>query len=299
MDNAITDDFRSGFVAIAGRPNVGKSTLVNRIIGEQISIVTEKEQTTRNRITGIYTTDKAQLALQDVPGILEPKTPLNKSLVATAMKALEETDVILFMIVPSETIHQDDQQILSFLRSQKSRCVLAINKIDTVKPRAIPPLIDLYSREFQFTGIYPISALTGQGVTELIEALVDLLPVSPPLFPVDDISDLPTRFFVSEMIREQIIKKTGQEIPYKTAVVVETFHEEENRVSIQADIHVERDSQKKIIIGKGGAMIKAIGIAARENIEEFLGGVRVRLDLFVKVTPNWTRTERDLKEFGY
>jgi GTP-binding protein Era len=299
MDNAIAADFRSGFVAIAGRPNVGKSTLVNRIIGEQVSIVTEKEQTTRNRITGIYTTDKAQLALQDIPGILDPKTPLNKSLVSTAMKTLEETDVILFMVTPSEAIYQDDRQILSFLKSQRRPCVLAINKIDTIRPQALLPFMDLYSREFEFKGIYPISALTGQGVTELIEALVNLLPLSPPLFPTDDISDLPTRFFVSEMIREQIIKKTGQEIPYKTAVVVEGFHEESNRISIQADIHVERDSQKKIIIGKGGSMIKAIGIAARENIEEFLGGARVRLELFVKVTPNWTRSERDLKEFGY
>ncbi len=299
MDNTVTADFRSGFVAIAGRPNVGKSTLVNRIVGEQISIVTEKEQTTRNRITGIYTTDNAQLALQDIPGILDPKTQLNKSLVGTAMKTLDETDVILFMVVPSEAIHRDDRQILSFLRSQKRPCVLAINKIDTVKPMALLPVMDLYSKEFAFDGIYPISAITGEGIAELTEALVSLLPVGPPLFPTDDISDLPTRFFVAEMIREQIIKQTGQEIPYKTAVEVETFKEENDRVSIQADIHVERDSHKKIIIGKGGSMIKSIGIASRERIEEFLGGARVRLDLFVKVTPNWTRDERQLKEFGY
>ncbi len=176
--------------------------------------------------------------------------------------------------------------------------MLAINKIDTVRPPDLLPLIDLYSQAHTFEEIIPISALYGEGVQDLIDTLVRLLPLGPPLFPEEDVSDLPVRFFVEEIIREQVINRTGEEIPYKTAVVVESFKEEKGRVWIHADIHVEKDSQKKILVGKAGKMIKAIGTSARAKIEEFLE-CRVRLDLFVKVTPNWSRDRTKLEEFGY
>lgn len=298
MVNEDPQTFRSGFVAIAGRPNVGKSTLVNRILGRELSIVTPKAQTTRNRITAIHTMPHAQLVLQDTPGIHDPKTPLNKALVAIAIKTLEDADAILLIVEPSEKVHHEVQHIADMIRSAGKPSVLAINKVDTVKPAALLPVIDAHSKIHEFSEIIPISALYGGGVPELVDALVNLLPSGTPLFPEDDISDLPVRFFVAEIIREQITKKTGEEVPYKTTVVVESFKEEEGRVLIHADIHTERDSQKKILVGKGGKMIKEIGIASRKKIEDFLE-LPVRLELFVKVTPHWTRNERMLREFGY
>jgi GTP-binding protein Era len=271
---------------------------VNRILGRELSIVTPKPQTTRNRITAIYTTDTAQIVLHDTPGIHEATTPLNRSLVASATKTLEEADVVLLITTPEEEIDPDDMRIIDLIKSARLPSVLAINKIDTVEPRALLPLIDLYRKAHSFEEIVPISALYGEGVQDLIETLLKLLPAGPSLFPEEDVSDLPVRFFVQEIIREQIITKTGEEIPYKTAVVVESFNEERGRVSIRADIHVEKDSQKKILVGKGGKMIKAIGMTARAKIEDFLE-CHVRLDLFVKVSPNWSRDPAKLKEFGY
>jgi GTPase len=291
-------EHRSGFVSLAGRPNVGKSTLVNRILGRELSIVTPKPQTTRNRITAIYTTDTAQIVLHDTPGIHKATTPLNRSLVAAATKTLAEADVVLLITAPAEEIHPDDLRIMALIKASGLPSVLAINKIDTVERPALLPLIDLYRKAHSFEEIVPISALYGDGVQDLIGALLKFLPLGPPLFPEDDVSDLPVRFFVQEIIREQIITKTGEEIPYKTAVVVESFKEEKGRISIRADIHVEKDSQKKILVGKGGNMIKAIGMTARAKIEDFLE-CHVRLDLFVKVSPNWSSDPAKLKEFGY
>jgi len=289
---------RVGFVAVAGRPNVGKSTLVNRIIGSQLAIVTPKPQTTRNCITAIYTTPNLQMVLQDTPGLLKAKGALNTSLMATAVKALENSDVVLLMVTPAETIHQQHLHAVDIIKSRGVPTVLAINKMDTVAPERLLPVMEAYSKIHRFEHIIPISALDGTGVEELVAALTDLLPQGPPLFAEDDLSDLPVRFFVSEIIREQIILMTGEEIPYKTAVVVETFREDPLRVLIQADIHVEKDSQKKILIGKGGSMIKKLGTVAREKIETFLARP-VRLELFVKVTPNWSKSKPHLKEFGY
>jgi GTPase len=289
-------EHRSGFVALAGRPNVGKSTLVNYIVGRELSIVTAKPQTTRHRVTAIHTMPDAQLVLQDTPGIHEAATPLNQALVAAAEKTVRDADAILFVVFPSPLIHAEDLRIRDLVQAAGVPSVLAINKIDTVDPVRLLPVIDAYSRIHSFADIVPTCAVDGSGVQELVQALVKLLPVGPLLFPEDDVSDLPVRFFVAEIVREQIFKLTGEEIPYKTAVVVESFKEEEGRVVIHADIHTERDSQKKILVGKRGQMIKQIGIAAREKIEEFLGS-RVRLELFVKVTPSWTRDPRRLEEF--
>ncbi len=289
---------RSGFVAVVGRPNVGKSTLVNRVVGRELSIVTPKAQTTRHRVTAIHTMPGAQMILQDTPGLHDPKTALNRALVAAAVKTLEESDVILLIIEPEQAIHNDDLRTLDLIRATRVPTVLAINKIDTVKRESLLPVMDVYSRVHGFEEIVPVSALCGDGVDDLVGVLARLLPEGPPLFPEDDVSDLPVRFFVAEIVREQVIKLTGEEIPYRTAVIVESFKEEANRVVIHADIHVERASQKKILVGKGGAMIKKIGTAARLKIEEFLER-RVRLELFVKVTPHWTRDSRKLEEFGY
>ncbi len=289
-------DHRSGFVAVAGRPNVGKSTLVNRILGRELCIVTPKPQTTRHTITAIYSSPNAQMVLQDTPGIHEAETPLNRALVAAAVKTIEETDMILFIVEPLPDILRDDQRIIEIIKASTARSVLAINKIDTVERPLLLPIIEAYSKIHTFEQIIPISATLGLGVDELVEALIDLLPLGPPLFMEDEISDLPVKFFVEEFIREQITKKTGEEIPYKTTVVVESFKEQDNRVLIRADIHVERPGQKSILIGKGGQMIKQIGMAARKKIEEFLG-TKVRLELFVKVTPHWTRNPRQLAEF--
>jgi GTP-binding protein Era len=293
-----SNQHRCGFVAVAGRPNVGKSTLVNRVVGHELCIVTPKSQTTRNRIAAIHTLPDAQMILLDTPGIHEAGTPLNRAMVEAAVKTLADADVGLFMTVPSEEIPGDDRRIMELLKTSGIPSVLAINKIDTVEPASLLPVIDAYSQAHDFEEIIPVSALHGVGVEELIRILVRLLPPGPPHYPEDDVSDLPVRFFVAEIIREQVTKLTGQEIPYKTAVVVETFKERQGSVLIQADIHIERGSQKKIVIGKGGDMIKRIGIAARKKIEEFLERP-VRLELFVKVTPKWTRDPGKLKEFGY
>jgi GTP-binding protein Era len=217
---------------------------------------------------------------------------------ATAVKTIENSDVNVLMVMPEDTIHQQDLHGVDIIKSCAAPAILAINKIDTVPRQDLLPVIDRYSKIHPFAQIIPISALEGTGVDELVGALAELLPEGPALFPEDDLSDLPVRFFVAEIIREQIIRMTGEEIPYKTAVVVETFQEECHRVLIRADIHSEKESQKKILIGKGGSMIKKIGTAAREKIELFIARP-VRLELFVKVTPRWSQSIPHLRDFGY
>jgi GTP-binding protein Era len=287
-----------GFVAVTGRSNVGKSTLVNRIIGRKLSIVTSKEQTTRHRITALHNLPQAQIALIDTPGIHDPKNLLNRTIVAAALKTLQDVDVVLFVTVPGAVIHEDDLRIIDLIRASKQKSVLVINKIDTSEKSILLPMIKAYSMAHQFEEIFPVSAIDGSGIEDLVQALVRLLPTGPALFPEDDVSDLPVRFFAAEIIREQIMKMTGQEVPYKTTVVVESFTDKGEIVIIHADIHTERESQKKILVGKKGSMIKQIGISARSKLEEFLER-RVRLDLFVKVTPRWTQDSRKLKELGY
>jgi GTP-binding protein Era len=291
-------EHRFGFVAVAGRPNAGKSTLVNRIMKTEVAIVTPKAQTTRNRISAIYTTPEFQMVLQDTPGLHEAKGRLNRSLMDTAVKTVQDADLVLLLVEPRQEISEHDLQAIEVIKAAGLPCVLAINKIDTIHPQVLLPLIEAYAKIHAFEHIVPISATEGSGIDELVDILVGMLPPGPPQFPDEDISDLPVRFFVAEMVREQIMRLTGEEIPYKTAVVVEEFKEEPRRVLIRADIHVEKDSQKKILIGKSGSMIKKIGIAAREKIEQFIEQP-VRLELFVKVTPHWTRSTTQLREFGY
>lgn len=291
--------FKSGFVAIIGRPNVGKSTLLNAILGEKIAIVSEKPQTTRNRIRGIKNTENCQIIFLDTPGIHEAKGYLNEFMVKEALSALEDVDVIIYLVEAIKKI-KDEEFIIQNLKKVKCPVILGINKVDIVRKDNLLPLIDEYSKAFLFKEIIPLSATKGEGIDELLKIVIELLPEGPKYFPEDILTDQAERFIVAEIIREKVFELTRQEIPYSTAVVVEKFKENPAKriVSISATINVERDSQKGIIIGKGGTMLKEIGTRARMDIERLLG-TKVFLELFVRVQKDWTKDKKILKEFGY
>jgi len=289
---------KSGFVAIVGLPNVGKSTLVNHLTQTNLSIVTPKAQTTRNTISVILTLPGAQIIFQDTPGFHEASTALNQAFVESVLRTINLTDIILFVMDATRKKSRELDQIERLVRNSGKPRILAINKVDTMEPIDAERLISMAAKSGVYKAVLGISAITGQNCDLLLEKIIDILPNGPFLYESDDLSDLPERFFATELIREQILNLLGQEVPHKTAVAIETFKEMENRVLIQADIHVERDSQKKILIGRNGAMIKNIGTQARQKIQEFLD-VPVRLELFVKVSPNWTKSVSKLKEFGY
>ena len=292
--------FKSGFISILGRPNAGKSTLFNRLLGDKIAIVTEKPQTTRNRILGIKNVGGGQCIFLDNPGIHEGRSELNKRMVRTAIASGRDADILLFMIEATPPLGEEDRQMIESLKGSKGIPFLVINKIDLVKKEALLPLMDQYQRLHPFQAIVPISAITGEGVDILLDEIIKYLPESPPYFPEDMITDQTERFWVSEIIREKVIQHSYQEIPYSTAVTIEEFkeHPEKNLVVINGTIHVERNSQKKILIGKGGQKLKKIGEAARKEIEAFLG-MKVFLGLWVNVEKNWTRDPRALDELGY
>lgn len=292
--------FKSGFISIIGRPNAGKSTLLNSILGEKISIVSAKPQTTRNVIRGVKNLEDAQIIFIDTPGIHKGKGLLNEFMVREAMASLHDVDGILFLTEADKPATEDDLYIIEGLKDLKCPVVLGINKVDKIDRRLVLPLIDEYSKRFQFKDIVPISALKGDGVGLIIDILKDILPEGPKYFPEDIITDQPERFIVSEIVREKVFQFTKDEIPYSVAVVVDKFEEKKGGalISISATINVERDSQKGIIIGKAGAMLKRIGSAARHDIENLLG-TKVFLELFVRVQENWTRSPGRLKDFGY
>jgi len=292
--------FRCGFISILGRPNVGKSTLFNRLLGEKIAIVTEKPQTTRNRILGIKNVEGGQIIFLDTPGLHEGRSELNQRMVRTAIASGLDTDVLIFLTeAPSPLVEKDRQMIEPFKKS-KAVFILAINKIDRVKKGTLLPIIDQYQGLHPFHKIIPISAITGEGVDILLDEIVKVLPESPPYFLEDMITDQTERFLVSEIIREKIIQHSYQEIPYCTAVTIEEFKErpEKNLVVIKGTIHVERDSQKRILIGKGGQKLKKIGELARKETEAFLG-TRVFLELWVNVERHWTQDPQALNRLGY
>lgn len=292
--------FKSGFVAIIGRPNVGKSTLLNLILGEKITIVSEKPQTTRNRIRGIKNLPSGQIVFVDTPGIHYDKKLLNRLMVNEALIALKEVDLILFMIESLKPKTEDEETILDALKGLKTPVFLLINKIDLVKKSKLLPIIERYSGLYDFKEIIPISCLEAYGIDPLMERIMEYLPYGEPFFPSDMITDLTERFLVAELIREKIFHFTREEVPYSTAVIVEGFKEDKERnvISIMASIYVERDSQKGIVIGKGGRMLKEIGSRAREDIERLLG-CKVFLELWVGVKKDWTKDARKLKEFGF
>lgn len=289
--------FKSGFISIIGRPNVGKSTLLNAILGEKIAIISKKPQTTRNRILGVKNLSQAQLIFIDTPGIHKPQHKLGETMVKTALETYKEVDLILLMIDPGEP-GQGDRHIIETLRSIKKPVFLLINKVDTVEKHKILPLIEQYQKIFDFSEIVPISALKGDNLDRLLETIIMNTHEGPQYYPDDMVTDQLERFMVAEIIREKVMEHTKEEVPYSVAVVVEEFREEKELVFIRALIYVERDSQKGILIGKGGRMLKKIGTLARKDIEGLLG-IRVFLELWVKVKEGWRQDERVLKEFGY
>ena len=292
--------FKSGFIAIIGRPNVGKCSLLNRIVGEKLAITTHKPQTTRNRITGIRNLEQGQLVFIDTPGIHSASTTLNRYMVDLAFDTMASVDMILFMVEAGPHIHPGDFPIIESLQHSDLPIILVINKIDLTRKGILLPLIDEFRGLLKFTEIIPISARTGDGVPVLLDNVLASLAEGPKYFPDDQITDLPERFFAAEIIREKIILLTEQEIPYVSAVNIDTFHDEAGRnlIRIQATINIEKDSQKGIIIGKRGSMLKEIGMSARKDLERFFAS-KVYLELFVKVRKKWTQSTVDLKDLGY
>ena len=302
--------FRSGFIALIGRPNVGKSTLLNRLLGQKVAIVSDKPQTTRNRILGVKHLSEGQMVFFDTPGIHRPKFKLNQRMVRTAVETLREVDLIFFLVEADSKgseagsdggglIGPGDQAILDLLKGIETPVILVVNKVDRVKKEALLPLIDAFSRSRSFSEIVPVSALTGENVDRLLSVALPLLPEGEPIFPEETVTDQPVRFIASEMIREKLLQKTREEIPYSLAVVIEDFKEdgEKNLVSIQATIYVERDSQKGIVIGQKGRLLKEVGTEARADLEALLG-VKVFLELWVKVKKDWRRSDSFLGEIG-
>ena len=294
------EKFASGFIAIIGRPNVGKSTLLNRILGQKIAITSNKPQTTRNRILGIHNFSGGQALFVDTPGIHKAKGKLNRFMVDQAIGACSGVDLILFLVEADDSLGGGDEYILNLLDKSSVPVMLIINKIDLVKPPKLLKLIQQYSERFEFAEVIPISAKGGDGVPQMLQAIEPRLPEGPQYYPGDMLTDQPERFIVAELVREKIMRRTSKEIPYGIGVQVESFEErpEKNLVIIQAMIHVERDSHKKIIVGKGGKMIKTVGQEARKDIERLLG-TRVFLELFVRVDKDWSQNERMLRELGY
>ena len=295
-------NFKSGYVSIIGAPNVGKSTLLNAILGQKLAIVTPKPQTTRNQIRGILTTDTHQIIFVDTPGLMNPKYRLQSEMVKTAYSALSDADVVLFVIDVTRRNSDIEDTILKRLKRVKSTTILVPNKVDLVEKRTLLPLFEDYSQKFEFAHIIPISALTTDGVPLLLEQIEADLPLGPHYFPEDQLSDLPERFFIAETVREKIMLMTQREIPYASAVVVEEFEKRQTNKSgeilyIRAIVYTERQTQKQIIIGKGGKLIKRVGELARIDIEKFLDE-RVFLELYVTVKADWRRDARKLKELG-
>ncbi|MCL4455874.1 MAG: GTPase Era [Nitrospirae bacterium] len=292
------EKFRSGYVSLTGRPNVGKSTLLNAILGEKVAIVSPKPQTTRNRIVGVKTLPDSQIIFIDTPGIHKPKHRLGELMVKEARESAKETDVILFMVEPEEP-GGGDRFIIDIMKDLNKPVFLVINKIDTVKKPEVLPVIDAYSRLYPFKEIIPVSALTGDGVDSLVKTVTDYLPEGPKYYPEDILTDQLERFMAAEIIREKIIRHTEDEIPHSVAVEITHWAERENGVVfINANIYVEREGQKGIIIGKGGSKLKSIGTAARLDMEKLLG-TKVFIELRVKIKKDWRGNERILKELGF
>ena len=290
---------KSGFAAIVGRPNVGKSTLLNRGVGQKIAIMSDKAQTTRNKIQGVYTTPDAQIVFIDTPGIHKPKHRLGDFMVETAYSALREVDVTLFMITADQKRGKGDDFIIERLRKNETPVFLVINKIDKVHPDELLAIIEDYAAQMTFAEIVPISATEGNNFETLMRLVIDQMPEGPQYFPEDQITDHPEYFIVSELVREKVLLLTRDEVPHSVAVVVDSMKRDENdKIHIQAPIVVERDSQKGIIIGKGGKMLKQIGTKARLDIEHLLDD-KVYLELWVKVQKDWRDKQTFLTDYGY
>jgi len=285
-------------VAIIGRPNAGKSTLLNRFVGQKVAIVTSKPQTTRNRIQGIATRPEGQIVFIDTPGLHEADTVLNRQMMREVAAALEGIDVLLMMIDASRTLPHADSLLLEKGQRFSGKTILALNKIDRVPKPKLLPVIDAFANAFPFAALVPISALKGDGCDKLLQEILKNLPEGEPFFPEDQVSDQPERFLVSEIIREKAIALTYHEVPHALAVVVDQFEELHNLLRIHATLHVERDSQKKILIGHKGEMLKKIGTEARKELESLLG-TKIFLEMFVKVVPGWREDIQKVRELDW
>lgn len=291
-------NFQSGFVAILGRPNAGKSTLVNRLVGQKIAIVCSKPQTTRNRIQGIVNRPGGQIVLVDTPGLHRPDSALGRQMMREVRDALEGIDVLLLMTDASRALPVADEMLLERAQAFGGPVILALNKIDCMPKPKLLPLMDVYGRSFAFAAIVPISALTGAGTGELLDEIQSRLPAGQPYFPEDQVTDQPERFLAAEIVREKAIRLTYHEVPHALAVVVDRYEESPKILRIYATMHVERDSQKKILIGSGGDMLKRIGTSARQELEKLLG-VKIFLGLFVKVLPGWRDDPRRVRDLDW
>jgi len=291
---------KSGFIAIVGRPNVGKSTLMNRLLGQKVSIVSPRPQTTRTKIMGIKSLPEAQLIFLDTPGIDKSGGYFHRLMVKTATNSLEGTDLILWIVEAPDPLSQGDKLILEILKRVASPILLAINKVDLVAKEALLPTIDRFRALLPFVEIVPISATAGDNVALLEALLVQYLPEGPPLYPLDQLTDQPERFIIAELIRERVFRSVYQEVPYAVAVLVDKVKTREGRAltDVEATIYIEKDSQKAIIIGRGGSMLKRIGELARPEIEKLIG-TQVFLKLWVKVRSDWQRDDEALKRLGY
>ncbi|MED3661530.1 GTPase Era [Ureibacillus sp. FSL K6-8385] len=293
--------FKSGFISIIGRPNVGKSTFLNRVIGQKIAIMSDKPQTTRNKIQGVLTRENSQMIFIDTPGIHKPKHKLGEFMVKVSKNTLREVDLILFMVNAEEKLGKGDEYIMEMLQDTDTPVFLVINKIDKIHPDDLLKIIDEYRGRMDFAEVVPISALEGNNVERLLETIEKYLPEGPQYYPRDQVTDHPERFIISELIREKVLLLTREEVPHSVAVVIDQIRRDEkneNVVHVMATIMVERDSQKGIIIGKGGSMLKEIGTLARRDIEMLLGS-KVYLELWVKVQKDWRNKITYLRDFGY
>ncbi|WP_106768352.1 GTPase Era [Paenibacillus faecalis] len=291
--------FKSGFVAIIGRPNVGKSTLMNQVIGQKIAIMSDKPQTTRNKIHGVYTTNDSQIVFLDTPGIHKRQSKLGDYMNQTALGTLGEVEAVLFLVDASEGLGGGDRFIIEQLKQISTPVILVMNKIDKIEPTALLPLIEEYRNLLDFAEIVPISAKLGNNVNTLLDQIQKYLPPGPQYYPEDQVTDHPEQFVCAELIREKILHMTREEVPHSIAVTIEDMRVEENGVvHISAVIFVERDSQKGIIIGKQGSMLKEVGRQARQDIQRLLGS-KIFLELWVKVKKDWRNQERVLRDLGF
>ena len=303
--------FKAGFVAIIGRPNAGKSTLVNRLVGQKVAIVTSKPQTTRNRIQGIVTKPEGQIVFIDTPGLHEGTTALNRQMMREVAAALEGIDVLLLMVDASRTLPHGDSLLLERAERFRSadppandakgrppRTILALNKIDRVPKPKLLPLLDAFGKAFPFAAMVPISALKGQGCDALVKEILKELPEGEPYFGEDQVTDQPERFLAGEIIREKAIQLTYHEVPHALAVIIDKYEESPKLLRIHATLHVERDSQKKILIGHKGEMLKKVGTEARKELEKLLGN-KIYLEMFVKVVPDWRENPSKVRELDW
>jgi GTP-binding protein Era len=290
--------FKSGFVAIVGRPNAGKSTLVNTLVGQKVSIVSPQPQTTRNRIQGIVNREDAQIVLIDTPGIHKPTTVLSRQMMDELVHALEGIDVLSLIVDASVEYGAGDRFSIEWVRRFHGPVFLLLNKIDRVSKQLLLPLIDRYQKEFAFAEVFPISAQTGEGCLDLVKGWLNLLPEAPPYFPPDQFTDQPERFLAAEFVREKAILATREEVPHAIAVLVDSFEERPDIIKIRATLYVEREGQKGILIGKGGETMKKIGTQARKDLEKILG-TRIFLELFVKVQPNWRQNSALVRQLDW